>query len=96
MYVFSIDTAESGPRLVFSNSIYIQRLSLDGTRTKTVHSGLNSAFGVDFNYRFVRACANKFVVYMYINTYGYITEQISCIGVKLVSCGDHTLMDQNH
>ena len=94
MYVFSIDTAESGPRLVFSNSLYIQRLSLDGTRTKTVHSGLNSAFGVDFNYRFVRACAYKFVVYMH--ACGYITEQISCIGVKLVSCGDHTLMDQNH
>ena len=43
----------SSQYLVFSNSFYIERLSLDGTRTRTIHSGLNSAFGIDFNIKFV-------------------------------------------
>ena len=43
----------SGQHLLFSNSYYVERLSLDGTRTRTIYSGLTFAFGVDFNIRCV-------------------------------------------
>ena len=55
-------TDNTRPQLVFGNSRYIQRLSLDGDRTKSVQSGLHSAVGIDFHFRFESATCIQLIV----------------------------------
>ena len=52
----SDSTGISGMQLLFSHSIYIERLSLDGTRSRIIQTESNSSAvikGVDYHYRYV-------------------------------------------